>query len=87
MDTFFSSLQNGRIILHLFFLMIYCGDSCNQSAISRHFRYFQPFATTNNDAIFFYRHIYVEVYPSDKFQEVELLAKGNLIFFLIKKNF
>lgn len=27
----------------------------------------------------------VEVYPSDKFQEVELLAKGNLFFFLIKK--
>ena len=30
----------------------------------------------------------VEVYPSDTFQEVELLAKSNLVFFfLIKKIF
>ena len=29
----------------------------------------------------------VEVYPSDKFQEVELLAKGNLVVVFLIKNF
>ena len=40
----------------VFLLMIYCGDGCNQSAISRHFHCSQPFATTDNDAVFSYRH-------------------------------
>lgn len=84
MDTFFYS-SSGRIILHFIcLLMIYWGDSCNQSAISRHFHCFQHFATKT-----MMQYSYIDInfacvkvctHP-DKFQEVKLLAKGNLIFF------